>query len=146
VWRIGARLAGRGGIPWEAADDARRRRALEADPAMEGMSIVPEDEPPPAKPKLSAEERQRRWEERLAALRLRMAIGRELDERGIAEPAAIGAALGMPAVEATKLLNRHRWHEGDVALLAAAAARLGLPTDAASTRGRGGEDDPQRPS
>lgn len=96
---------------------------------MEGMSIVPEDEPPPAKPKLSAEERQRRWEERLAALRLRMAIGRELDERGIAEPAAIGAALGMPAVEATKLLNRHRWHEGDVALLTAAAARLGLPVE-----------------
>ena len=48
------------------------------------MSIVPEDvpPPPPTKPKLPAEERRRRWEERLAALRLRMAIGRELDERG----------------------------------------------------------------
>src|SRR5918992_4595595 len=60
---------------------------------------------PPAKPKLSAQQERRRREERLAALRLRMAIGRELDERGIAEPAAVGAALGMPAAEATKLLN-----------------------------------------
>jgi hypothetical protein len=33
----------------------------------------------------------------------------------------------MPAAEATKLLTRHQWREGDVALLAAAAARLGLP-------------------
>ena len=82
---------------------------------------------PAPKPRLSSEERRRRWEERLAALRLRMAIGRALDERGIAEPAATGAALGMPAEEATKLLTRHRWREGDVTLLAAAAARLGLP-------------------
>ena len=65
--------------------------------------------PPPAKPKLSAEERRARQEDRLAALRLRMAIGRELDERGITEPAAIGAALGLPAAEAAKLLARHRW-------------------------------------
>ena len=39
--------------------------------------------PPPTKPKLSAQERRARQEDRLAALRLRMAIGRELDERGI---------------------------------------------------------------
>ncbi len=88
---------------------------------------------PPTKPKLSAQEQRRRREDRLAALRLRMAIGRELeergivDERGIADPAAIGAALGLPAGEATKLLTRHQWREGDVALLRAAAARLGLP-------------------
>ena len=96
--------------------------------------------------KLSPQERRRRWEERLAALRLRMAIGRELDEREITDPAAIGAALGMPAAEATKLLTRHQWREGDVTLLAAAAARLGLPTSGASARGRGGEEDPQQPS
>ncbi len=93
---------------------------------------MPEDmpaPPQPAKPKLPAEERRRRWEERLAALRLRLAIGRELDERGIAEPAAVGAALGMTTAEATKLLNRHQWREGDVALLTAAAARLGLPVE-----------------
>ena len=96
--------------------------------------------PPPAtKPKLSARERRARQEDRLAALRLRMAIGRELDERGIADPAAVGAALGLPAAEAAKLLARHRWHEGDVALLTAAAARLGVPAQGAPNRAA--EDD-----
>ena len=92
---------------------------------------MPEDMPPQpaAKPKLSAQERRLRQEDRLAALRLRMAIDRALEERGITDPAAIGAALGLPAAEATKLLTRHRWHEGDVALLKAAAARLELSVD-----------------
>ena len=92
---------------------------------------MPEDMPPqpPVKPKLSAPEQRRRREDRLAALRLRMAIGRALEERGIADPAAIGAALGLPAAEATKLLTRHQWREGDVALLRAAAARLGLSVE-----------------
>ena len=98
----------------------------------EGIGVVSESKPgPAAKPKLPPEERRRRWEERLAALRLRMAIGRELDEREITDPAAVGAALGMPAAEATKLLTRHQWREGDVALLTAAAARMGLPTGGA---------------
>ena len=92
---------------------------------------MPEDVPPqpPVKPKLSTQEQRRRREDRLAALRLRMAIGRELEERGITDPAAIGAALGLPAAEAAKLLTRHRWREGDVALLTAAAARLGLSVE-----------------
>ena len=64
--------------------------------------------PPPGKPKLSIEERWARQADRLASIRLRMAIGRELDERGITTPAAIGAALGMPAAEAAKLLSRHQ--------------------------------------
>ena len=55
-----------------------------------------------------------------------MMIGRELEDRGITTPAAIGAALGMPGVEAIRLLIRHQWREGDVALLQAAAARLGV--------------------
>jgi precorrin-6B methylase 1 len=55
-----------------------------------------------------------------------MAIGQALDERGITTPAAIGEALGMPAQEATKLLNHRQWREGDVAALQAATARLGL--------------------
>jgi hypothetical protein len=80
--------------------------------------------PPSEKLKLSVEERRARQADRLASIRLRMAIGRELDERGITTPAAIGAALEMPAAEATKLLSRHQWREGDVALLEAAAARL----------------------
>ena len=107
-----------------------------------------EDVPPqpPTKPKLSAQERRRRQEDRLTALRLRVAIGRALEERGVTDPAAIGAALGLPAAEATKLLDRHRWREGDVALLVAAAARLGLPAGAAPARDRGGEEDPQQPS
>ena len=90
--------------------------------------------PPPVKPKLSAGERRARQEDRLAALRLRMAIGRELDERGITDLAAIGAALGLPAAEAAKLLTRHQWREGDVALLTAAAVRLGLPVGSAPVR------------
>jgi hypothetical protein len=59
-------------------------------------------------------------------IRLKMAIGRELDERGITRPTEIGAALGMPATEATKLLTRHQWRAGDVALLEAAIIRLEL--------------------
>ena len=94
---------------------------------MHGMSLLP-DQPssPPAKPKLSAEERRAREADRLKTIRLRVTIGRELDDRGITDPVAIGEALGMPALEATKLLTRHQWREGDVALLEAAAARLGV--------------------
>jgi hypothetical protein len=80
------------------------------------------------KPKLTSDEQRRRREDRLTTIRLRMAIGRYLDDRDITDPATIGEALGMPAAEATKLLSRHQWREGDVALLQAAAARLGLPT------------------
>ncbi len=90
---------------------------------MPDMSLPP-DQPPPAKPKLTPEERRARQADRLTTIRLRMAIGRELDERGITTPAAIGEALGMAPAEATKLLTRHQWREGDVALLEAAAARL----------------------
>ena len=112
------------------ADHARR--PVKAGPAVEGCAKATKDvPPPPVKPKLSAGERRARQEDRLAALRLRMAIGRELDERGIAEPAAIGAALGLSAAEAAKLLTRHQWREGDVTLLTAAAARLGVPAQGA---------------
>src|SRR4051794_34742549 len=93
------------------------------------MSPLP-DQPspssPPAKPKLTPEERRARQADRLITIHLRMLIGRELEERGITTPAAIGDALGMPAAEATKLLTRHQWREDDVGLLKAAAARLGL--------------------
>ena len=92
------------------------------------MSFFP-DQPsasPPEKPKLSAEERRARYTDRLTTIRLRMLIFRELDDRNITTPAAIGEALGMSAAEATKLLRGHQWREGDVALLQAAAARLGV--------------------
>ncbi len=79
-----------------------------------------------AKPKITPEERRRRDADRLTIIRLKMAIGRELDERGIATPAEIGAALGMPSAEATGLLNRKQWREDAVERLEAAAARLGI--------------------
>jgi hypothetical protein len=78
------------------------------------------------KPKLSSLEQRIRREDRIAAIRLRMAIGQELDARGITTPTGIGDALGIPAAEAHGLLNRRQWREGDVARLQAAAARLGL--------------------
>jgi hypothetical protein len=90
-----------------------------------GMSLSPD--PPPAKPKLSHDERRARQSDRLTTIRLQMLICRTLDERGIITPGAIGAALGMPAAEAAALLSRKQWREGDVALLEAAAARLALP-------------------
>jgi predicted flap endonuclease-1-like 5' DNA nuclease len=92
------------------------------------MNLPPDQSPPsaPAKPKLTPEERRIRQADRLTTIRLRMAIGRELDDRGITTPADIGAALGMPPAEATKLLRGHQWREGDVARLQAAAARLGV--------------------
>jgi hypothetical protein len=89
------------------------------------MSLPP-DPPPPAKPKLTPEERRAREADRLKTIRLRMLIFRELDGRDITTLSAIGVALGMPAAEAAKLLRGHQWREGDVALLEAAAARLGV--------------------
>jgi hypothetical protein len=107
----------------------RRRVTTTATVAsLDGMNQPP-DQPPlssPPKPKLSPEERRVREADRLKTIRLRMAIGRELDDRGIIDPRAIGEALGMPANEANKLLTRHQWREGDVALLEAVAARLGV--------------------
>jgi hypothetical protein len=80
----------------------------------------------PPKPKLTSAEQRLRQKDKLVLIRLRLAIGRELDDRGITTPAVIGEALGMPAAEAQRLLTRHQWREGNVALLQAAAVRLGL--------------------
>jgi hypothetical protein len=70
-------------------------------------------------------------------IRLRMTSSQELADQSIIKPAAIGVALGMPALEAAKLLARCQWQEGDAALLEAAAARLGLQT---LEGGRGAHD------
>ena len=64
--------------------------------------------------------------ERLAAIRLRYTINSHLEDRGVTKPAAIGAAVGLPAAEAVGLLTRRQWRAGDVAALQAIAARLGL--------------------
>ena len=80
----------------------------------------------PGRPRPSAEELRRRQEERTEALRLREAIDRELERRGVRDPSGIGAALGLPLLDAERLLRRRHRREGDLALLRAAAARLGL--------------------
>jgi hypothetical protein len=47
------------------------------------MSGPDQPSPPPAKPKLSAAERRARQADRLTTIRLRMAIYRVLDDRGL---------------------------------------------------------------
>ena len=64
--------------------------------------------------------------ERLQTIRLRYSINTHLEDRGITTPAAIGAATGLPAPEAVRLLIRRQWREGDIAALKATADRLGL--------------------
>jgi hypothetical protein len=78
------------------------------------------------KPKLTTPEQRQRREDRVACIRLRMAIGQALDDRGITTPDAIGQALGMSGSEAVGLLRRRQWREGEVGALQATAARLGL--------------------
>ncbi len=85
---------------------------------------------------MSAEERRARQADRLITIRLRMLIGRELDERGITTPAAIGVALSMPPAEATSLLTRHQWREDDAARLQAAAGGAGAQPMTAATEAR----------
>lgn len=88
--------------------------------------VAPHNENPMTTTKITHADRQRRHEDRIVTIRLRMAIGRELEGRGITTSAAISEALGMPANEATKLLTAKRKREGDVELLQAVAARLGV--------------------
>ena len=93
------------------------------------MSLFPDPPPPPSpppKPKLTAEERRTRQADKIMRIRFRIMIERELEDRGITTPAGIGAALGMAPAEATALLNRSHWREGDLLLLEAAANRLGV--------------------
>lgn len=75
----------------------------------------------PAKPDLRAQQDEWRASERLRDL-----IHEELERRGITDLAEVGTALGLPAREADRLMRHGRWLDGDVALLQAAAARLGL--------------------
>ncbi len=71
-------------------------------------------------------EQARRRAEGLAAIRLRYCINTHLDEQGIATPAGLAQATGLPAAEAAGLLRRKQWREGDLAALRAVADRLGL--------------------
>jgi hypothetical protein len=93
------------------------------------MSLFPDLPPPPSpppKPRLTAEERRARQADQLMRIRFRVMIERGLEDRGITTPAGTGAALGMAPAEATALLNRSHWREGDLLLLEAAANRLGV--------------------
>ena len=64
--------------------------------------------------------------DRPVAIRLRYCINTHLEDQGITTSAAIGAATGLPAAEAVRLLARQQWREGDVDALQAVASRLGL--------------------
>lgn len=86
------------------------------------MSLSPE----PLKSQPTAEENRARQAIRLRMIRLRMAILFALDDSGITTVIGVGAAIGMPGVDAAKLLNRKQWRKGDLALLEAAAMRLGV--------------------
>lgn len=91
------------------------------------MSLFPGDSlPSPPPPKLTDEELRARQVDQLLRIRLRVMVGRELNDRNITTPVAIGAALGMTPADAIALLSRYQWWEGDLPLLKAAAARLGL--------------------
>jgi hypothetical protein len=90
---------------------------------------TPTDRLPPSPPsrfkRISIEERRSRDAERLKASLLREALDRALGAR-IRDPSEIGALIGLPAMAAERLMTRRHWREGDLALLEAAAARLGL--------------------
>ena len=77
-------------------------------------------------PRISADERRTRLAERLQTIRLRVMIGRALEDRGPATPTAIGQALGLAPAAAQALLSRKQRPDGDVAALQAAARRLGI--------------------
>jgi hypothetical protein len=68
----------------------------------------------------------RRRAERLVAIRLRIAINILLDDRGFTQPAEIGAAVRLPAIESMRLLNRRQYREGDAEALRCIAEHLGL--------------------
>jgi hypothetical protein len=92
---------------------------------MSTPSDCPRLSPPSRFKRISIEERQSRDAERLKASLLREALDRALGAR-TRDPSEIGALIGLPAMAAEKLLTRRQWREGDLALLEAAAVRLGL--------------------
>ena len=109
-----------------AAD--KRMTPLAVRPTCRSMSHPPDDPRPLPRPKITPEERRAREADRLATIRLRLAITRALEERGIPITAAIAEVLGVSPAEANKLMTGKLWRAGDVDLLHAVAARLGLTT------------------
>lgn len=72
---------------------------------------------------------QDRRDEHLAAIGLQFAINSELHTQGSTALADLATAVGLPEIEVRKLLQRHLWREGDVAVLRRLAERLGLVQD-----------------
>jgi len=65
-----------------------------------------------------------RQAERRMATCLRYTINTHLEDQGVITPTAIGAATGLPAVEAIDRLTHRQWYAGDVATRQAVAGRL----------------------
>ncbi len=62
----------------------------------------------------------------LKIVRFRVAIGRELDDRGLKTPTEIGEALGLDLADVQILLTGKRWRDGDLERLIKLAERLGI--------------------
>ncbi|MBL6082335.1 hypothetical protein JMJ56_30640 [Belnapia sp. T18] len=75
---------------------------------------------------LTAEERRTQTVGWLKIIRLRVAIGRELDDRGVKTPLEVGEALGLEAAEAQVLLTSKQWRDSDLERLRILAKRLGV--------------------
>ncbi|MBL6082068.1 hypothetical protein JMJ56_29255 [Belnapia sp. T18] len=75
---------------------------------------------------LTAEERRTQTIGWLKIIRLRVAIGGELDDRGLKAPPEVGEALGLEAAEAQVLLTSKQWRDGDLERLRMLAERLGV--------------------
>jgi hypothetical protein len=100
---------------------------------LHGMSLFPDLPPPtspPAKPKLTPDERRARQADRLTTIRLRMLIGRELDKRGITMPARAAPGRSGTARGAGAGYARRRRRLG----LAVVAAGPGALPDASTTQ------------
>ena len=73
----------------------------------------------------------------LRAMRLRVTIGRHLEDQGMVTPAAIADATGLPPAEAIRLLNARKTRDGDIPALEAIARPVAAANRAtSSTPGR----------
>jgi hypothetical protein len=85
--------------------------------------LVGDAEQPEAKPRVGLAQQNAELE---MSRRLRLAIEAELERREVSPPSEIAALLETSSRQAYMLLRRRAWKENDLALLQAAAARLGL--------------------
>src|SRR4051812_50068391 len=67
----------------------------------------------------------RKQADKLAAIRLRYTINTHLEDQGITAPSDIARAVGLPAAEAVRLLQRRQWRGGGGAAPQKGAGRGG---------------------